>query len=285
MPETQRLLQFMDYGILGAGVAGLVFSVITISRRALWPDMLRLPSMSEHRFEAADVLFALVAVFYLPAAINTMVNPPAASQPASAPAVVATARQLGTLAIAQASVIVLLSMIATRRVAGGFRGWGLTTDQVVRRCLQAIAAYVLITPICFGLLEGVTWLMRVVDLSTTTHASISALQDSATPPLVRGLTVFNALVLASIIEEMLFRGILLPAIARWSGSTWTAVLVTSALFGFIHYPYVDTIIPLAAFGVLLGWMYARSGSLTLVVLTHAVFNAKTLAWLLLGAKA
>lgn len=285
MPETQRLLQFMDYGILGAGVAGLVFSVITISRRALWPDMLRLPSMSEHRFEAADVLFSLVAVFYLPAAINTMVNPPAASQPASAPAVVATARQLGTLAIAQAGVIVLLSMIAMRRVAGGFRGWGLTTDQIARRCLQAIAAYVLITPICFGLLEGVTWLMRVVDLSTTTHASISALQDSATPPLVRGLTVFNALVLASIIEEMLFRGILLPAVARWSGSTWTAVLVTSALFGFIHYPYVDTIIPLAAFGVLLGWMYARSGSLTLVILAHAVFNAKTLAWLLLGANA
>lgn len=279
----QRLLLFIDYGILGTGVAGLLFLVTTISRRLLWREILRLPPMSEHRFEAADVLFAFVAVFYLPAVMNTMMNPPAASQPEGAAAIVATARQLGTLAIAQAGVVVLLGMIAMRRMPGGLARWGLSTDQFGRRCMQALAAYVLITPICFGLLEGVAWLMRVLDMSTTTHASISALQDPSTSRLVRGLTVFNALVLASIIEEMFFRGILLPAIARWSGTTWGAVLVTSALFGFIHYPYVDTIIPLAAFGLLLGWMYARSGSLTLVILTHAVFNAKTLAWLLLGA--
>ncbi|MEK6643813.1 MAG: CPBP family intramembrane glutamic endopeptidase [Planctomycetota bacterium] len=284
MPDTPRLLQLFDYAILGAGVAALIVAIVVISARRQWPNVLHLPPTYAHQFEGADVLMALVAVLYLPGLVNAITNP-ATTQPASSSSNIATLKQLTTIGATQAAAIAFLIVLARRRVTGGTAMWGLTLSRLTDRCAQAVAAIVLITPVCFALLEAVKWTLGVLNVESTTHASIVALQSPATPALIRAFTVFNALVLAAITEEMLFRGILLPAISRWTRSPWTAVLLTSALFGLIHYPYLDTIIPLTAFGLALGYIYARTGSLTLVILSHAVFNGKTLLWLLLGATA
>ncbi len=282
MPDTPRLLQLIDYAILGAGITTLIIAIVVLSVRRQWPNVLRLPQTYAHQFEGADVLMALFAVLYLPGLVNAITSP-ATTQPAISSTSTATLKQLTTIATTQAAAIAFLIVLARRRVAGGTAMWGLTLARLSDRCAQAFAAFVLITPICFAFLEAVKWTLGVLNVESTTHTSIVALQDTSTPVLIRALTVFNALVLASIAEEMLFRGILLPAISRWTRSPWTAVLLTSAFFGLIHYQYIDTIIPLAAFGLLLGYLYARTGSLTLVILTHAVFNGKTLLWLLLGA--
>jgi membrane protease YdiL (CAAX protease family) len=41
---------------------------------------------------------------------------------------------------------------------------------------------------------------------------------------------------------------------------------------------------LTIFGAFLGYLYARTRSLTLVILLHAAFNAKTLLWIAIGAE-
>jgi membrane protease YdiL (CAAX protease family) len=83
-------------------------------------------------------------------------------------------------------------------------------------------------------------------------------------------------IFAAISEEMLFRGVLFRWIEEFGGS-WTALLVTSALFGAAHLanpnasPFAAAAIALEA-GVLLGGAYMLTRSLWLPMGIHAAWN-------------
>ena len=49
-------------------------------------------------------------------------------------------------------------------------------------------------------------------------------------------------------------------------------------FGAIHYTQLPAVVPLAALGMILGYMYERTGSLGGPILLHMLFNVKTLIW-------
>jgi membrane protease YdiL (CAAX protease family) len=95
--------------------------------------------------------------------------------------------------------------------------------------------------------------------------------------------IVTAAVLAPFAEELFFRGILLPALAGRFRSTWAATMVTAIAFGAMHYAVPQTVPALIALGLALGYVYLRTRSLTLSILIHMVFNAKSILWLALGA--
>jgi membrane protease YdiL (CAAX protease family) len=88
-----------------------------------------------------------------------------------------------------------------------------------------------------------------------------------------------AAVLAPVFEECLFRGILLPLLARRLG-TGAAVLLSSVAFASIHF-HLPSLVPLCvvAVGFSLGYLYA--GSLWVPIVMHALFNGVNLSLLLL----
>jgi membrane protease YdiL (CAAX protease family) len=83
-------------------------------------------------------------------------------------------------------------------------------------------------------------------------------------------------------EEILFRGVVLPSLARWLGATG-AVLASALMFGLIHLDVAAdgvafTRIPFAILvGVGLGLLRVRTGSLVPPILAHAVLNTITFA--------
>ena len=80
--------------------------------------------------------------------------------------------------------------------------------------------------------------------------------------------------LAPISEELFFRGFLFGGL-RGRLSFWPAALISGIFFGSIHLlgGSIEVIPPLAAFGVLLAWLYERTGSLGPPMLMHALQNA------------
>ena len=83
----------------------------------------------------------------------------------------------------------------------------------------------------------------------------------------------TVLLVAPIVEEMLFRGIILEGLERHYKLT-TAVLTSSILFALVHLP-VGVIVALNIFllALFLAWVRLKSGSLMLCVICHATFNA------------
>lgn len=88
-----------------------------------------------------------------------------------------------------------------------------------------------------------------------------------------------AVIVAPVVEEIIFRGLLYPALRRIRGPRF-ALVVTSVLFGLIHWPPVVWA-PLAVLGVFLGWLVDSTGSLLPCIVAHMAFNGLMVAQILL----
>ena len=85
-------------------------------------------------------------------------------------------------------------------------------------------------------------------------------------------------VMAGIAEEMLFRGLAQAALGRWLG-LWPGILLASLLFGTVHLITVTYGIIVTFVGIYLGWCYAASGNLLVVIVAHALYDFLALVYL------
>jgi len=83
-----------------------------------------------------------------------------------------------------------------------------------------------------------------------------------------------AVVLAPVAEELFFRGLILPAMARRMG-IGAAVTVSSALFALLHM-HVPSLVPLFIFSIALSLAYIHTRSIITPIVMHALFNAISL---------
>jgi uncharacterized protein len=107
------------------------------------------------------------------------------------------------------------------------------------------------------------------------------------PDLVNKIAMAAAVVVvAPIVEELFFRGLLLEALRQRVGAT-LAVIISSAIFGALHLTAFDAngIFVVAATGTLglvAAVMTLRTGRLGAAIALHMLFNASTMLALLLS---
>jgi hypothetical protein len=127
----------------------------------------------------------------------------------------------------------------------------------------------------------VTISSAILVVITNDHEPEAALQvlHELRPPFQTSVFTLVALVLAPLVEELLFRVFLFNAFARYFPIMLSALL-SGLLFGIVHitsYGQLVTIgIPLALGGMTLALVYARTGCYWANVLTHGLFNSVTI---------
>lgn len=90
-------------------------------------------------------------------------------------------------------------------------------------------------------------------------------------PAIQILTVA---VMAPLTEEVLFRGLMLGALSK-TCNKWVAIIATAIVFGAVHGHPIG-IIYASCLGVLLGWIYIKTGSIIAPILFHTVYNFASL---------
>lgn len=88
--------------------------------------------------------------------------------------------------------------------------------------------------------------------------------------------VLTATVLAPILEELTFRGALLPALHKLTGGIAPALLIAGLAFSGMHPTGIETLLPLAVVGMAAGTLSYYRGSTLPNIVMHAVHNAMTL---------
>ena len=96
------------------------------------------------------------------------------------------------------------------------------------------------------------------------------------PERVGAFLAFGAIAtfVAPVVEELTFRGLGFTLLAPYG--KWVAILGTAILFGAWH-GLIVALPVLAGFGVVLGWLRYRTGSVYPPIVLHAIFNGIAIA--------
>jgi membrane protease YdiL (CAAX protease family) len=105
--------------------------------------------------------------------------------------------------------------------------------------------------------------------------------------LTLAMLLVIAVVLAPLLEEVIFRGLLFPALRRRL-RFWPAAILTTVLFTALHFTQTGTYWPavegIFICGMVLAWLRERTGTLWASIAFHVGFNSTPfLAWMLAQA--
>lgn len=161
-----------------------------------------------------------------------------------------------TFSLSLAAVLLIVRGRVRSLLAPGTWGW--------QRMLAAAAGATLVLQLVFAL---AVWALSAESADPATTELVRAVSASYGLPV----SLFLVALLVPVLEEIVFRGVLLSAFARHLSPRW-ANWVQAGLFGLAHAHPVVT--PYSfAIGLVTGWMTRRTGSLRPAVLLHVVNNA------------
>lgn len=99
----------------------------------------------------------------------------------------------------------------------------------------------------------------------------NVMEDLFNKMMYNPLGVISIVVMAPIVEELLFRGGMQGHLLRkWKNPAW-AILVSALIFGIVHGNPVQMFFA-SILGLVLGWVYYRTGSLLPCMLMHFINN-------------
>lgn len=108
-------------------------------------------------------------------------------------------------------------------------------------------------------------LERLLPLSRWEEQAFDRMMSGSLPAIVA------TCLLAPVLEEMLFRGIILRAFLQ-QYPRWAAIWSSALIFGFAHMNVYQFVVA-TMIGVLVGWLYERTRSLIPCIALHALYNA------------
>ena len=149
--------------------------------------------------------------------------------------------------------------------------FGLHATSAVKAVAFGLLAATLFLPVAMGYRQLSESVMDLAHFNPQDQAAVQTLQDPGLTVTQKTVLGVIMVVLAPIVEEALFRGILYPAIKQ-RGWPRLALWGTSTLFALAHFNMV-TFLPLLFFALVLVYLYETFQNLLVPVVTHAVFNA------------
>ncbi len=182
------------------------------------------------------------------------------------------------LCVGSLVTIAVILLIARLTFARGLRGFGLRPRTIPRDLGWAFVTLFAVWPIVGAAIVvtiGIGKALLGPQFELPRHVGLKIITESPALPL-QVLIVFLAVVIAPVVEEMLFRGMIQTTLRSYVGRPWPAIIITAVMFASVHdnathWP------ALFALAVGLGYSYEKSGSLFRPIFMHALFNGVTIA--------
>lgn len=132
----------------------------------------------------------------------------------------------------------------------------------------AVLGVLVVAPVLYGVHDVSAKILKKWGVEVATQSSVELLIHSGWG--TRSVIAFFALLLAPLVEELLFRGLFFPVLLdlELPGMAWGG---TAILFGLIH-GNAAAFVPLTLFGAFLAWLYHRTNNLLAPIVAHMMFN-------------
>ena len=177
-------------------------------------------------------------------------------------------------------LLLLAAGTLRRRGRSAYRAFGLRADRLGRDLVLGAFCYLAMVPafVMATVLYGLA--LKAIGFEPTLQP-VTEILTSEPRVWLRIYLLFMAAVLAPVVEELVFRGVALPVLARRLG-TGPAILLVSLVFAVIHF-HVEAVVPLFLVSACFGAAYAVTGRIVVPMVMHGLFNAVNLLVLMGGA--
>ena len=168
-------------------------------------------------------------------------------------------------------LVVVLTLTVVTRLAHWFQltlNWRITKRQLGLITGSAVGLVIMLSVV------GV-FLTVLVGHATVSQNQASINQTLATGTLTRIAMFFLAVVIAPLIEETMFRGIVMNTWFK-NNRYYADVLLSAVLFGVFHTTAdlsFATVTPYVVMGAVFALIYRKTGNLAVNIYTHMLYNA------------
>ncbi|NIP25257.1 MAG: CPBP family intramembrane metalloprotease [Phycisphaerae bacterium] len=190
-------------------------------------------------------------------------------------------------------VMVVIVFLVRASFARRLKGFGLNMRSIPKDFAAAFLYLLSVLPLIFAAMTLIMFIGRLFfgpEYEISKHEQLEII--TAYPRWQLQISVFVvAVVIAPVIEEMIFRGLFQTVIRSFFESrdsklgnrsrVWLPVFISAGLFSMVHgnVPHWPALFLL---GVCMGYAYEKSGSLFRSIFIHALFNSIAVTFILLG---
>jgi len=188
------------------------------------------------------------------------------------------------LSIGATLTIVLIIFLARASFARRLKGFGLNARTIHKDFVFAFINLLSICPLVLAAIVVTTCFGKLIygqDFYLEQHEELKTIATYTQLPL-RILIIITTIMLAPVLEELLFRGLFQTMLRsslefRFTNlesrySSWLSILISSGLFILVH-PNAGHWPALFMLAITLGYSYEKSGSLFRPIFIHSFFNS------------
>ncbi len=183
----------------------------------------------------------------------------------------------GVMCASYVLTILIILVGVSQAFVRKLKGFGLGLRTIGRDFVRAVVILFCIWPVVLAMIVGTTYVGKTFvgpEYEIEQHQELKVLTEH--PQLVSKLmVVLLAIVMAPLVEEMLFRGILQSVIRSYVDLPWLAIALSSLMFAIVHMNNPEHWPALFVLAMAMGYAYEKSGSLWQSIFIHALFNGTT----------
>ncbi|MBL7070804.1 MAG: CPBP family intramembrane metalloprotease [Candidatus Omnitrophica bacterium] len=154
---------------------------------------------------------------------------------------------------------------------------GLTPKRFITNLKYGALAYIGLMPILALVMFLSINLFKYFNIPIEPQPVLVMFKEETHIPTLIYMGFFTS-ILGPILEEVFFRGFMYGVFKKRAGALW-GVILSALFFAYIH-ANLASFFPIICLGILLAYLYERTGSLIPSITVHAIHNSLSLAFLL-----
>lgn len=175
---------------------------------------------------------------------------------------------MGTLLMNIAGISLILHFVI-RKYGQGVSEIGISPCDIGKNIFYSVTAYISILPVIFTVMVITFFVIKVFNYEPPMQPIVQVFLEEKETGVLWFSAIFAA-VFGPVAEEIFFRGFMYPAIKARIGVI-SGLIITSAIFAILH-AHIVGFFPIFVLGILLAYLYEKTGSLTSSIGVHIMHN-------------
>lgn len=165
--------------------------------------------------------------------------------------------------------IAVVFYFVLRKYGQKMSAMGLAGVDMVRGIFFGAAGYIALIPVLVAVMAVTFFVVRSIGYEPPVQPIVEVFMEEKETSVLWMSALFAA-VFGPIAEEIFFRGFMYPAVREKWGKA-VGIIGTSVIFSFLH-AHVAGFMPIIALGILLAYLYEKTGSLMVPMAVHMIHN-------------